>query len=127
LLKKKNPDSPGRPLLQSYHVLAHGAGRSAEDQVGAGPDFGVPAVVPGGHLRVVRENEHRRREHSGLPQARGRGRVAGITPLPHMKAPDLRLVSLSLLRARTVHLLVEIKKDQSTVTFSLIQSAVHVP
>jgi hypothetical protein len=94
--KKKNPDSPGRPLLQSYHVLAHGAGRSAEDQVGAGPDAGVPAVVPGGHLRVVRENEHRRREHSGLPQARGRGRVAGITPLPHMKAPDLRLVSLSL-------------------------------
>jgi hypothetical protein len=62
------PGGPGQ-------LRAHGAGRAAEDQGGAGPDAGVPAVVPGGHLRVVRD-ERRRREHGGVPQARGRGRVA---------------------------------------------------
>ena len=62
------PGGPGQ-------LRAHGAGRAAEDQGGAGLDAGVPAVVPGGHLRVVL-HEHRRREHGGVPQARGRGHVA---------------------------------------------------
>jgi hypothetical protein len=57
-------------------VRAHGAGCVAEDQVRVGLDAGVPAVVPGGHLRVVHD-EHQWREHSGLPQPHGCGRVAG--------------------------------------------------
>mmetsp|Transcript_27135 Transcript_27135/g.75847 ORF Transcript_27135/g.75847 Transcript_27135/m.75847 type:complete len:217 (-) Transcript_27135:97-747(-) len=67
-------------------MRADDAGRAAEDQGRAGPDTVVPAVLPGGDLRELR-NEHQRVQRAGVPH-RGGARGGGCHHRP--AAPHVR-------------------------------------
>ena len=80
-----NPDDGREPAHRhlrdrSRRVRADGSGRADQDQERDRPDADLPPLLPRGHLRLLRD-EHRRRQHPGLPQA-DRGRDGRGQDLP---------------------------------------------